>query len=631
MTKKIIFFILLFLLNFFTYTQPVTASNSVKQLLIDIPQNTNQHKKLLFSILDDTEEQENSSIVSSETARSIELFKGLNNENYSLISRIDRTSTHSGSVILHHFIAQTTTDTKILRDRQLFIGKLFFDENIFNQISSAIENIKTSEEDILSFWETNNKPLRYFRDWSLANFFLPKKFVKTLDKTPLALEILDKGSTFFKVESLCMSFAYIMQQVYSIKNITKTKAKKIICINSWEQFLETNGTITDAYNKVFALLIAHATYSAIAQDFKQAQQLQGRLIKLKTLIESVKTLHKTIDGDLRLKEAVDISLMQQTKPLFKITDQTSKNVEKLLNLLRSKTFDGKPSNFSILGNILVANDLVYKIKDDLVILLKFVGIIDSYLSCAKLLKESESKKSEYCFVQYLDRELPTYKSSQFWNPFLDQDTAISNSIELGTHSTSANAIISGPNAGGKSVILRSMIISIIMAQSFGIAPAKYMALTPFSNIEIYSNIIDDIGAGKSFYKSEVLRAKKIIDSVDRLDKKRFSFIAFDEPFHGTNAREGEAIAFGTGQYISELPNVMCLISSHFSAPSQLEEMTNSNFANFHVPLKKNRKNTLSYSFKLTPGVSKEPVGIRMLESEKFNQNVINNAKAFLKN
>ena len=62
-----------------------------------------------------------------------------------------------------------------------------------------------------------------------------------------------------------------------------------------------------------------------------------------------------------------------------------------------------------------------------------------------------------------------------------------------------NITLTGPNAGGKSTFLMGMTTSLLLSQTFGIAPAKEAKLTPFDKINTSINIMDDIAAGKSLF------------------------------------------------------------------------------------------------------------------------------------
>jgi DNA mismatch repair protein MutS len=103
-----------------------------------------------------------------------------------------------------------------------------------------------------------------------------------------------------------------------------------------------------------------------------------------------------------------------------------------------------------------------------------------------------------------------------------------------------NIILIGPNAGGKSTVLTGVTVSLLLSQTFGIAPAQAAVMTPFDKINTSIDITDNIAAGKSLFLAEVNRAQKHIDLLSKLRQDEFSFTTFDEPFGGTNPIEGAA-------------------------------------------------------------------------------------------
>ena len=86
-----------------------------------------------------------------------------------------------------------------------------------------------------------------------------------------------------------------------------------------------------------------------------------------------------------------------------------------------------------------------------------------------------------------------------------------------------NAIITGPNAGGKSTFIKSLCLAIIFSQTLTVAPSSKFALTPFSLISTYLNIPDAKGK-ESLFEAEMRRSLEYINSIRSLSKKKFSLL-----------------------------------------------------------------------------------------------------------
>lgn len=91
------------------------------------------------------------------------------------------------------------------------------------------------------------------------------------------------------------------------------------------------------------------------------------------------------------------------------------------------------------------------------------------------------------------------------------------------------------------------------------------------NLQTYLNITDDVGAGSSLFKAEVLRTQKLIDTIKKATPGEYSFVVFDEVFNGTSPVEGAAAAYSVGKQLSAFDQSMSLIASHFSLLTKLEE------------------------------------------------------------
>ncbi|MCX6154676.1 MAG: endonuclease MutS2 [Candidatus Kapabacteria bacterium] len=118
-------------------------------------------------------------------------------------------------------------------------------------------------------------------------------------------------------------------------------------------------------------------------------------------------------------------------------------------------------------------------------------------------------------------------------------------------------LISGPNAGGKTVALKSMGLSILMALSgiFPLGECSTNYRTVFSSIGDRQSIENDL----STFSSQMLALKKILDVCDS-----HSLILIDELGSGTDPQEGAALAAGILDTFIEL-NLFFVVTTHQSS------------------------------------------------------------------
>ena len=75
-----------------------------------------------------------------------------------------------------------------------------------------------------------------------------------------------------------------------------------------------------------------------------------------------------------------------------------------------------------------------------------------------------------------------------------------------------NIILTGPNAAGKTTLLKSSIINLLFIQQIGYGYFKSAEVTPFDYIHSYINI-PDTSSRDSLFQAEARRCKEIINVV----------------------------------------------------------------------------------------------------------------------
>jgi DNA mismatch repair protein MutS2 len=118
-------------------------------------------------------------------------------------------------------------------------------------------------------------------------------------------------------------------------------------------------------------------------------------------------------------------------------------------------------------------------------------------------------------------------------------------------------LISGPNAGGKTIAMKTIGLSVLMALN-GIFPLGEVKLCP---LNVYSSIGDgqSVEQNLSTFSSQLTRLKQILD-VANLN----SLVLVDEICSGTDPREGSALAAGVLDTFIEL-NLFFIVTTHQSS------------------------------------------------------------------
>lgn len=354
--------------------------------------------------------------------------------------------------------------------------------------------------------------------------------------------------------------------------------------------------------------------------------MHAQLIAVSTVVRAMKASSNLIKQNPEL--AAGLEHKEDLHALFsERSRRTSVKLRKLCSLLLTNTFKGEASYLSMKGRVLAAYSLMQDVKNEFAPALRALGEVDVLLSTAKLYRKFENERVSYSFPTYIDKEQPEITLVNMWNPFVPTQKVVTNSIILG-NTMPQNIILTGPNAGGKSCFLKGVTLSVLMAQTLGIAPVQELILTPFAKINTYMNVTDDTAAGNSLFKSEVLRAQGLLDTVKNLNSKKFSLSIMDEMFSGTSPKEGAAAGYGVAKRLGALNNSILLLATHFPLLTELEDVTN-NFKNYQVRVVRHGSGSFSYPYKLEDGKADQNVAIDILKQQGFDASILDDANEVL--
>ncbi len=201
---------------------------------------------------------------------------------------------------------------------------------------------------------------------------------------------------------------------------------------------------------------------------------------------------------------------------------------------------------------------------------------------------------------------------QLGHPLLDQNR-VPNDVQVGPPGTVL--LVTGSNMSGKSTLLRSLGVNMVLAQMGSVVCAEKMSMPPV-HIETSMRIVDSLADGVSFFMAELKRLKEIVDTAHELshDQQRTMFFLLDEILQGTNSRERQiAVSRVVRKLIDE--NAIGAISTHdldLATTDELKEACRTvHFAEQFHDVDGNRKMTFDY--KMLPGIAETTNALKLLE------------------
>ena len=160
-------------------------------------------------------------------------------------------------------------------------------------------------------------------------------------------------------------------------------------------------------------------------------------------------------------------------------------------------------------------------------------------------------------------------SSEKWSPvnwLRTNDTYIEDFYDLSiknpvknTFAVKGHSLLTGPNRGGKSSVLRGLLQQIVLAQTIGMTLAKKFSLKPYD--WIHSRLQNlDIPGHQSLFEQEVYEVANLLKTAENPNKSGLVFI--DELFHSTNPPDAEFSATVFLDKLWKSNNVQSIISTH---------------------------------------------------------------------
>ncbi|MFT6765744.1 MAG: DNA mismatch repair protein MutS [Alteromonas naphthalenivorans] len=608
-------------------------------------------RRLAFSLLSDYEKEyptTHSTVLDKTSWQDLEILSGpKSNLSHYLAAKLDRTLTEIGRITLFKKLITPQSNPDCLATYQAIVKEFVFNENLFLDIDHHLNRLKESENIILSLWEEDIFE-SILKQSALSIPYAPETS-EWIDRSSNLVEFanvtrlvsLVGTNTYMAVGALSLPAQGIAQLMDSrsypeIKNFNETwglGAMSILSVTGLFFYVlkkRHDNKYIDAFSNIISGPFGGVNVLYLDDHLRNESAfkkgLQTKLIAAAQYIDALKQLSLTTQNNPLLVQKFP-AIITLTADLDVLSKKSSE-IKQLLGLLETSTFKGKPRLFSLYGRMYVAYKLLGKIKHEFVPFMITAGELDVYLSCSKLIKEFKSERVDFCFPQYIiTSNQPFITAEYFWNPAISPQKVVPSSLTINKE-TGQNIIVTGPNAGGKSTVIKGLIVNVIMSQSLGIAAAQSFTLTPFTNIMTYLNITDDIAAGNSHFKAGVLRARELIETAKKQNYNQFSFTAVDEVFNGTTFKEGQAAAYSLIEHLGSYTNNICVTVTHFPKITRLEERTD-HFSNYKVTVQKNNSGRIMYPYKLEPGISHQAIALDILKQEGFDDTFLNKAQEIL--
>lgn len=159
--------------------------------------------------------------------------------------------------------------------------------------------------------------------------------------------------------------------------------------------------------------------------------------------------------------------------------------------------------------------------------------------------------------------VPYFSAKILGHPVLRSDSLgkgafVPNDMTIGGSGNASFILLTGPNMGGKSTLLRQICLAVILAQVGADVPAESLELSPVDRIFVRMGAKDHIMGGQSTFLTELSETALML-----LSATRNSLVALDELGRGTATSDGQAIAESVLEHFVNKVQCRGMFSTHY--------------------------------------------------------------------
>lgn len=580
-----------------------------KKNTLKIEKNNEKDKKLeanlsniekyttIFNLFENIYKNEHKTITNETFYTDLNIF----NDN-SVFNAINKTKTIFGEIKLGILLYSPVDDIGKLQKRQNIIKQLSL---VYKNITPILNNIKKKENDILWLLKEKNEEENEY----INSIYCTNNWLKWVNNSSFLLNLIHYYNIIFNPFSALVSpFISIILAFIIFRFILGINIGIFKFYRCFKMGLNGSFSFLGPQFEMISQIIYFVLY--VVSGYKSIVNAQTRMDKCKLIYQKLSSIHCLLDS-------IDtIKLIFKKHGIFE--DFWNSSLEKDFNIVKENFNISKNYKFfQNWGNVLITFSKLDKYTNSISNLMYFIGHIDSFISIIKI-----KKKKQVCFTNFLNESKPLINIDGILHPILINKNPILNNLNLHNN---RNILLFGPNASGKSLFIKSLVLNVLLSQTLTISCCKSMEITPFSVLNTYLNIPDTVGK-ESLFEAEVNRCKDYISTIKRIKSNKFALTVFDELFSSTNYYEGLSTSYSICKYLSKYSNCVNIITTHFHKLCKLER--EGAFKCYKMKITQEKDGEIKFHYKLKRGISKQKLAIELLRMKGLDKEIIDCALKF---
>ena len=550
------------------------------------------------------ERKEKSTYLVAHLVEHAKLLKGsLNYEKTNILDKLMPSSAYTKLTksIMAMMLCMPLSDIKALEKEQTLVKALVERNDFFEKLKKIYTEFRDLEDKILPLYDADKDPMLNPSYKKVLNELINSEkgrytnIVSIEFYKRLKLDIVILSEVILLLNYIVKQIKLMFFQGASSKNIDFID----IFVFCWNTFIF--GTV---------VVTLYKSYS------RPLQYIAMRIAYVESFIALAQKLDKIIMQDPLINKLFGEKL-SHTRQLLN-QKHTKDKYNKLMERLTTTNFQSWNLFFSSTGVLLTTLTLLEENIHMLDEIFFEIGLLETYLARAALIKNENKYKHRYTFPIYEKSKNPSLTCPNIWNILIGPEHAVDNDLYIDGEKEKT-LCITGPNACGKSELLLTLLWYIITGQSLGIVPAnpnKKAKLSIFYALLMFKEPSENLAMNLSLFAMEtnmLIHNLKIQEEMRQQEKLTAVFV--DEFLGSTNKDEANALQYAYTNYLSNyLPNTFLAICSHNG--ELIKECEKSPYAKvIQTVIIRYPDGTYKPTYKIALGASDERVGIDLFEVE----------------
>jgi DNA mismatch repair ATPase MutS len=171
-------------------------------------------------------------------------------------------------------------------------------------------------------------------------------------------------------------------------------------------------------------------------------------------------------------------------------------------------------------------------------------------------------------------------------------------------------LITGSNMSGKSTLLRSAGLNIVLAQAGGSVCATRMSL-PESDLQTSIRVQDSLERGLSYFMAALARLQGVVDAAEHEREDRVLVYLLDEILQGTNSVERSIAVRAVTRHLIRAGAIGAMTTHDLGLAEEEPLKTAAGFLHFSETL--DPDGTMHFDYRLKPGLATSRNALRLMK------------------